>query len=177
MMSGREKRPGTRWRQALGLAGAAMLLQGCAYYVFNLGDFKNNPMDQAIATGNQDDHMKETRERLLKRYPIGRPVASVSDYLQSVGAKCRGGQNASAPVTCRYSKYADIVLRTPLGDIREIRHTYKFHIDLFHQRRLLRDVHVCRQTTVTWFRGTKSGSKESEEHPLKCLKGQNTKGE
>ena len=134
-------------------------------------------MDQAIATGNQDDHMKETRERLLKRHPIGRPVASVSDYLQSVGAKCRNGQNAGAPVTCRYSKYADHVLRTPLGDIREIRDTYNFRIELFHQTELLREVRVCRQTTREWFDGATSKRKERIKYPMKCPEGQNTKGE
>ena len=177
MMSGREKRTGTRWRQLLVLAGAAMLLQGCAYYVFNLGDFKDNPMDQAIATGNQDDHMKETRERLLKRYPIGRPVATVREYLQSVGAKCRNGQNTGAPVTCRYSKYADDVLRTPLGDILEIRDTHNFRIELIHRRGLLREVRVCRQITREWFDGVIPERTERTEYPMECLNGQNTKGE
>ena len=176
MRSENERRPDTGWRQMLVLAGAATLLTGCGYLVFNVGDLKDNPMDQAIATGIESDQMKETRDRLLKRYPIGGPVASVRRYLESVGAKCLSAGDNGTKVTCRYSKHTDIVLRTPLGDILEIRDTYDFRIELVHKRGLLRDVRVCRQITRDWFKGAISDRRKRIKYPMKCPDGQNTKG-
>ena len=158
------------------LAGAAMLLQGCADYFVKMAHLKDNPMDQAIATGIESDHMKETRDRLLKRYPIGRPVAPIRRYLESVGAKCRKSSGTGETVTCRYSQYMDVVFRTPIGEFPEIRDIYDFRIDLMARRGLLGDVRVCRRTTVIWFKGTNSDGKKRIEHPLKCIEGQNTNG-
>ena len=159
------------------LAGAAMLLQGCGYLVFNVGDLKDNPMDQAIATGIQSDHMRETRDRLLKRFPIGQPVAPVRRYLEGIGAKCWKSGDTGTTVTCRYSKYTDVVFRTPLGDILEIRDTYDFRIEIVHKRGLLRDVLVCRQITRDWFKGAISDRRKRIKYPMKCPDGQNKKGE
>ena len=176
MRSENERRPDTGWRQMLVLAGAATLLTGCGYLVFNVGDLKDNPMDQAIATGIESDQMKETRDRLLKRYPIGGPVASVRRYLESVGAKCLSAGDNGTKVTCRYSKHTDIVLRTPLGDIPEIRSIYDFRIELSHERGQLRGVRVCRRISVIEYRGTSADRKKRIEIPMECPEGQNTKG-
>ena len=70
MKSGNEKRPDTRWWQMLVLAGVTMLLVGCSDYRL-LANLKDNPMDQAIATGAPGSDLEETRERLLKRFPVG----------------------------------------------------------------------------------------------------------
>lgn len=152
--SGTENRPDARWRQTLGLADAAIMLTGCADYFGKRAHLGDNPMDQAIATRIESDHMKETRDRMLKKFPIGRPVASVSRCLQSVGAKCPNAERTGTTVTCRNSKHTDIVLRTPLGDIPEIRSIYDFRIELSNSRDLLRDVRVCRRILVIEYRAT-----------------------
>lgn len=159
------------------LSGAAMLLQGCAYFVLNVGDLGDNPMDQAIATGIESDQMKETRDRLLKRFPIGRPVESARRYLESVGAKCLNSDGAGTKVICRYSKHTDVVLRTPLGDIPEFRSIYDFRIELTNRRSLLRGVRVCRRIWVIEYRGAPADRKKRVEVPMECPDGQNTKGE
>lgn len=171
------KRVVSREPPRLILAGAMIfLLQGCADYFVKTAHLKDNPMDQAIATGIESDHMKETRDRLLKRFPIGRPVAPIRRYLESVGAKCRGSSGTGETVICRYSQHMDTVFRTPIGEFPEIRRSYDFRIDLLPKQGILRDVRVCRRTTVIWFNGTNSEGKKRSEHPLKCLKGQKTKG-
>ena len=172
MKSGNEKRPDTMLRQMFVLAGAAILLQGCAGYFVKMAHLKDNPMDQAIATGDEGVHMKETRDRLLKRFPIGQPVAPVKRYLESVGARCRETSGANVKVTCRYSQNMDIVFRTPIGDFPEIRSIYNFRIVLLAQQGRLRDVRVCRRITVIWFNDTKSDGRKRVEYPVKCLKGQ-----
>jgi hypothetical protein len=159
------------------LAGAAMLLTGCADYFFKMAHLKDNPMDQAVATGIESDHMKEARDRLLKRFPIGRPVASVRRYLESVGAKCLNSKDTSEKVICRYSKHTDIVLRTPLGDIPEYRSIYDFRMELTNRRGLLRGVRVCRRIWVIDYRGRSADRKKRVEVPMECPDGQNTKGE
>ena len=133
-------------------------------------------MDQAILTGDEFKHMKETRDRLLKRFPIGRPVAPAKRYLESVGAKCGESSGTNVAVTCRYSQYMDIVLRTPIGDFPEIRHIYNFRIVLVAQNGRLRDFLVCRQTTAIRFKGAGSDREKRTEYPMKCPEGQNTKG-
>ena len=158
------------------LAGAAMLLQGCADHFVKMAHLKDNPMDQAILTGMESKHMKETRDRLLKRFPIGRPVAPAKRYLESVGAKCRESSGANTTVTCRYSQIVEVVLRTPIGDFPRIRNIYNFRIDLLAQQGRLRDVRVCEQITRVWFRGAGSDRKIHTEYPMECPEGQNTKG-
>ncbi len=133
-------------------------------------------MDQAILTGMESKHMKETRDRLLKRFPIGQPVAPAKRYLENVGAKCGESSGANVAVTCRYSQYMDIVLRTPIGDFPDSRDIYTFRIDLLAQQGRLRDVRVCEQITRVWFRGAGSDRNERTEYPMECPEGQNTKG-
>lgn len=169
------KRPFTRWRETLVLAGVAMLLAGCPDY-WSVANLKDNPMDRAIATGDYAVHMKETRERLLKRFPIGQPVSRVSRYLESVGAKCGISKGVSGSVTCRYSQHKDTVFRTAFSEYLEHRRIYDFNIDLKHQRGLLRDVRVCRRITVIRYKGTLTDYSERIEYPFKCPKGQNKKG-
>ena len=158
------------------LAGAAMLLQGCTGYFVKMSHLKDNPMDQAVFTGNEFKHMQETRERLLKRFPIGRPVAPAKRYLESVGAKCRESSGANVTVTCRYSQIVDVVLRTPIGDFPEIRSIYTFRIDLSARQGRLRGVRVCEQITRIWFKDAGSGRKKRTEYPMECPERQNTKG-
>ena len=154
------------------LAGAAILLQGCTGYFVKEAHLKDNPMDQAILTGDEGKHMKGTRERLLKRFPIGQPVGPVKRYLESVGAKCGESAGDNVAATCRYSQVVDIVLRTPIGDFPEVRSICNFRIVLVAQQGRMRDVRVCRQTTVIWYN---DGNKRAE-YPMKCPEGQNTKG-
>jgi hypothetical protein len=61
------------------------LLQGCIDYFVLLGHLKDNPMDQAIGSGMEPDHLKDTRAGLLKRVPPGRPVAQAWRYLVGPG--------------------------------------------------------------------------------------------
>ena len=158
------------------LAGAAMLLTGCPDYFGKRAHLRDNPMDQAIATGIESDHMKETRDRLLKRFPIGRPVVPIRRYLESVGAECRSSEGTGDAVSCRYSQHEDLVFRTAISESLEIRSIYDFRIDLMHQRGLLRDVRVCRRITVIRYKGTLTDYSERIEYPFKCPKGQDKKG-
>ncbi len=159
------------------LAGAAVLLQGCSDY-WSVANFKDNPMDNALAegTGDNSTHMKTVRDRLLKRFPVGRPVTQVTQYLESVGAKCRNSKGARETITCRYSQHMDTVLRTPFSEYLEVRDKYDFRIDLKHRRSLLRDVQVCRRITVIKFKGTLTDYSERIVYPMECLKGQDKKG-
>ncbi len=158
------------------LAGAAMLLAGCPDYWVLKGHLKDNPMDQAIATGIESDHMTEARDRLLKRFLVGQPVAPVRRYLESIGAKCRNSGGTGETVTCRYSQHMDTVFRTAFSEYLEYREKFDFRIDLMHKRGLLREVRVCRQTTVIRYKGTLTDYSEHTEYPMKCLKGQDKKG-
>lgn len=176
MRIGKQKRHGTRWRQILVLAGAAMLLAGCADYFGKRAHLKDNPMDQAIATGDEFAHMKETRDRLLRRFPIGQPIAPIRRYLESVGAECRTSKGTGETATCRYSQYEDLVYRTPISQSLVTRSIYDFRIDLRHLRGLLRDVRVCRRITRIHHRGTFTDDIERIEYPMECLKGQDKKG-
>ena len=136
------------------LAGAAILLAGCSDY-WSVANFKDNPMDHALAegTGDNSTHMKAVRDRLLKKFPVGQPVPQVTLYLESVGAKCRNSKGVGETVTCRYSQHMDTVLRTPFSEYLEVRDKYDFRIDLKHRRSLLRDVYVCRRITVIKYKG------------------------
>lgn len=98
--SGTGKRTETRWRQMLVLAGAAMLLAGCSDY-WLVANLKDNPMDQAIDTLIEADHMRETRDRILKRFPLGQPAVQLKLYLESVGAKCRASPQSAATANTR----------------------------------------------------------------------------
>ena len=159
------------------LAGAAILLAGCSDY-WSVANFKDNPMDHALAGGTvyNSTHMKTVRDRLLKRFPVGQPVIQVTQYLESVGAKCRNSKGVGETVTCRYSQHMDIVLRTPFREYLENRRIYEFRMDLMHRRGLLRGIRVCRQTTVIRYKGTLTDYSERIEYPMECPEGQNTKG-
>ena len=175
MRSRRIRRPDTTWWQMLVLAGVAMLLVGCSDYRL-LANLKDNPMDQAIATGAPGSDLEETRERLLKRFPVGQPVAPVIRYLKSVGASCRNSQGSSETVTCRYFQKMDLVFSTPVGESLEIRDTFDFHIDLKHRRGVLWDARVCLTITVIRYRGTLTNHKNRTKYPIKCSREQNRKG-
>jgi hypothetical protein len=166
------------WRQLklIPATAAILLLQGCTDYFVKEGHLSNNPMDEAIRTGISSYHMKETRDRILKRFRPGQPVVELSRYLESVGAKCRTPEGAGKIVTCRYSQYTDLVFRTPFGESLEYRDTSYFRIELMHQRGLFRDVRVCRRITRIRYKGTLTDYSERAEFPMKCSKEPDKKG-
>lgn len=177
MRRGSEKR-NFRWGQLKLIPAIAvfLLLQGCSDYFVKEGHLSNNPMDEAIRTGISSYHMKETRDRILKRFRPGQPVMELSRYLESVGARCKKSEGAGNLVTCWYSQYVDLVFRTPFGESLEYRDTNYFRIELMHQRGLFRDVRVCRRITRIWSKGTLTDFSERVEIPMKCSKEPNKKG-
>ena len=130
---------------------ATLLLPGCADYVIKMGHLKDNPMDQAVGTGNEFTHLQETRDRLLKRFPLGQPVREVKRYLESVGATCRQQKLNSAIVDCGYRQREDAVLRTPIGDFLRIRSLYDFRISLASSKQRLSRIEVCRRITRNYY--------------------------
>ena len=159
------------------LAGAAVLLQGCSDY-WSVANFKDNPMDNALAegTGDNSKHMKTVRDRLLKQFPVDQSITRVTQYLESVGAKCQNSKGARETVTCRYSQHMDTVFRTPFTEYLVTRRIYDFRMDLMHRLGLLRDVHVCRRITAIKYKGMFNDYNERIEYPFECLKEQNKKG-
>ena len=155
---------------------AILLLQGCDY-VLEMGHLKDNPMDQAIDTLIEADQMRETRSRILKRFPLGRPAVQLRRYLESVGSQCEGASSKGIAATCRYKQHQDTVFRTPFTKSREIRRIYDFRIELLQRRGLLSDVRVCRRIITIHYRGTITDYNERIEQPIKCLDGRHKKGE
>ena len=151
----------------LGFAATA-LLPGCTDYVIKRGHLKDNPMDQAIATGDEGVHFQEARDRLLKRFPLGPPVMTVSRYLESVGAKCRRPKAGNASVVCDYRQKEDLVLRTPVGEFLSIRSLYDFRISLAGSRQRLSGVEVCRRITAVYFKETSGKPVSRREYPMRC---------
>jgi len=131
---------------------AALLLQGCVDYFVLEGHLKDNPMDQAIASGMGSEHPKLTRAGLLKRFPPGRPVVEARRYLESVGAICRRSKSSDTPVVCDYRQKRDTVLRTPVGDFPSIRSLYDFRISLAASRHRLTGIEVCERLTRIFYR-------------------------
>jgi len=160
------------WRTSVRLGvvlptlAATALLQSCADYVMKMGHLKDNPMDQAIATGIASRHQKEIRVRLLRRFPVGHSTSEVRRYLESVGARCRSPSTDREGVVCRYAQHLDSVLRTPLGDRPDIRTIFDFKITLSQDRGRLRSVAVCQtMTNVHYWRGAEP---RRETFPMKC---------
>lgn len=165
------------WRPQMLIPAVAsiLLLQGCDY-ALEMGHLKDNPMDQAIDTLIEADHMRETRDRILKRFPIGRPAAQLRQYLESVGSRCKEASGKGIAAICRYKQHQDTVFRTPFGRSRENRRIYDFRIELLQRRGLLSDVRVCRRIIIVRYRGTITDYSERIELPIKCLDGRHKKG-
>jgi len=147
---------------------ATALLPGCADYVIKRGHLSDNPMDQAVASGLEPDHLKLTRADLLERFPIGRPVQEVRRYLESVGAKCRQPKAGNASVVCDYRQKEDLVLRTPVGEFLSIRSLYDFRISLAESQQRLSGIDVCRRITAVYFDETSDKPASRREYPMRC---------
>jgi hypothetical protein len=145
---------------------ATALLQSCADYVIKMGHLKDNPMDQAIATGIASRHQKEIRHRLLQRFPLGHSVSEVQQYLESVGARCRTPNSDREAVVCRYAQHLDSVLRTPLSEKPHIRTIFDFTIALSQARGRLRGIAVCQAITNVRYRSGAEPRRETS--PMKC---------
>jgi hypothetical protein len=146
--------------------GATVLLPGCAYYAIKMGHLKDNPMDEAVATGIASRHQQEIRARLLRRFPLGRPVSEIRRYLEGVGARCHTTSPDSKAVVCRYAQHLDSVLRTPLGDRPHIRTTFDFTITLSQVGGRLRGVAVCQTIANVRYRHGAEASRDVV--PMKC---------
>lgn len=134
------------------LSVAALLLQGCTDYFVLEGHLKDNPMDQAIASGMEPYHMKYTRADLLKRFPLRRPVLEARRYLESVGATCGRPKPSDTIVVCEYRQKRDKVLRTPIGDFLSSRSVYDFRILLDSSQQRLKGIEVCQRITRIHYR-------------------------
>jgi len=150
------------------LMAATALLPGCTDYVMKMGHLTDNPMDQAVASAMEPDHLKLTQAALLERFPIGRPVQEVRRYLESVGAKCRRPKAGNASVVCNYRQKIDFVLRTPVGEFLSTRSLYDFRISLAESGQGLSGIEICRRITRVYYR-ERSGKPESRsEYPMRC---------
>jgi hypothetical protein len=147
---------------------AALLLQGCADYFVLLGHLKDNPMDQAIGSGIEPDHLKDTRAGLLSRFPPGRPVAEARRYLVSVGATCETSRQGDAAVVCEYRQKEDTVLRTPIGDFLSIRSLYDFRISLAATGPRLSGIEVCQRITRVYYREPSDKPVRRRSYPFDC---------
>jgi hypothetical protein len=147
---------------------AALLLQGCIDYFVLEGHLKDNPMDQAIASGIEQDHLKDTRADLLKRFPPGQPAMEARRYLESVGATCRTSRQRDAAVVCEYRQKRDTVLRTPIGDFLSIRSLYDFRISLAASGRRLSGIEVCQRITRVYYREPSDKPVRRRSYPFDC---------
>ena len=152
----------------LSTVAATVLLPGCTDYVMKMGHLKDNPMDQAVASAMEPDHLKLTHAALLERFPIGRPVQEVRRYLESVGAKCRRPAAGNASVVCNYRQKIDFVLRTPLGEFLSTRSLYDFRISLAESRQGLSGIEVCRRITRVYYREPSDKPESRSEYPMRC---------
>jgi hypothetical protein len=160
------RRASVRLGVVLSAVAATVLLPGCADYVMKMGHLKDNPMDEAVATGIASRHQQEIRVRLLRRFPVGHSVSEVRQYLESVGARCHTTSADSNGVVCRYAQHLDSVLRTPFGDRPDIRTIFDFKITLLQDRGRLRSVAVCQtMTNVHYWRGAEP---RRETFAMKC---------
>lgn len=160
------RRASVRLGVVLSAVAATALLPGCAYYAIKMGHLKDNPMDEAVATGIASRHQQEIRVRLLRRFPVGHSVSEVRRYLEGVGARCRSPSSDSKAVVCRYAQHLDSVLRTPLGDRPHIRTTFDFTITLSQVRGHLRGVAVCQTIANVRYRHGAEASRDVV--PMKC---------
>jgi hypothetical protein len=152
----------------LSTVAATALLPGCTDYVIKRGHLKDNPIDQAISMGDEGVHFQEARDRLLKRFPLGTPVVTVSRYLESVGAKCRRSKAGNASVVCDYRQKEDLVLRTPVGEFLSTRSLYDFRISLAESRQGLSGIEVCRRITAVYFNEISGKPESRSEYPMRC---------
>ena len=150
------------------LTATVLLLQGCIDYFVLLGHLKDNPMDQAIGSGIESDHLKLTRAGLLERFPIGRPVPEARRYLESVGATCRSPKPGDAAVVCDYRQKRDTVLRTPIGDFPSITSIYDFRISLAALRQRLSGIEVCQRLTRIYYREPSDKPVRTQTYPFEC---------
>jgi hypothetical protein len=150
------------------VVATAMPLPSCVDYFVIQGHLKDNPMDQAIATGDEFVHLRETRDRLLKRFPIGRPIVEVRRYLESVGASCRRRGPNDATIDCEYRQKEDTVLRTPIGDFISIRSLYDFRISLAESRQRLSEIRVCQRITRIYYEEPSDKPVRSRTYPFEC---------
>ena len=146
----------------------ALLLQGCIDYFVLEGHLKDNPMDQAIGSGMEPDHLKDTRAGLLKRFPPGRPLAQAWRYLESVGATCRTSRQDDAAAVCEYRQKRDTVLRTPIGDFLSIRSLYDFRISLVASGQRLSGIEVCERLTRVYYREPSDKPVRRRSYPFEC---------
>lgn len=152
----------------LAAAAAALLLQSCADYFVLEGHLKDNPMDQAIASGMGSEHPKYTRAGLLKRFPPGRPVVEARRYLESVGATCRRSKSSDTAIICDYRQKRDTVLRTPVGDFPRIRSLYDFRISLAASRYRLSGIEVCERLTRIFYFEPGDSPERRRTYPFEC---------
>jgi len=157
------------------LAATALMMQGCVDYVVLEGHLKDNPMDQAIASGDEAAHLTETRERLLKRFPLGRPLHDARRYLESVGATCRSRRPSDAVVLCDYRQKVDKAFRTPIGSFLSVRLLYDFRISLSALRQQLSGVEICRRVTVVHYREFSDKPMQRQTYPFECRSDPNPK--
>lgn len=150
------------------VAAAALLLQGCVDYFVLEGHLKDNPMDQAIASGIESDHLRDTRAGLLKRFPPGQPVSEARRYLESVGATCRSPKPSDGPVVCDYRQRQYVVLRTPIGDFPSITSLYDFRISLAASGRRVSDIEVCRRITRIYYKEPSDKPVRRATFPMRC---------
>jgi hypothetical protein len=167
----RKRHPGRAGRLSrawlLPIAAAALLLQGCADYFVLEGHLKDDPMDQAIASGIASDHLKDTRAGLLKRFPPGQPVSEARRYLESVGATCRSPKPNESAV-CDYRQQEDVVLRTPIGDFPSITSLYDFRISLASSQGRLSEIEVCERITRIDFFEPGDSPARKRTFPTEC---------
>lgn len=150
------------------LMAATALLPGCVDRFVREGHLKDNPMDQAIASGIESDHLKDTRAGLLKRFPIGRPVAGVTRYLESVGATCVRSKPSDATVVCDYRQKRYVIWRTPIGNFPDITSIYDFRISLSALGPRLSGIEVCRRITRIHYRQYSNEPARRMEFPVRC---------
>jgi hypothetical protein len=149
-------------------AMSALLPQGCVDYFVLQGHLKDNPMDQAIASGMGSYHLKYTRAGLLESFPIGEPVLRVRRYLESVGATCRSPRRRDRVDVCAYRQKRDTVLRTPIGDFPSMTSIYDFRISQAASRQRLSGIKVCQRLTRIHYEEPSDKPVRTLTYPFEC---------
>ena len=153
-------------------AGTALLmvalLPGCIDHFVLEGHLKDNPMDQAIASGMESTHLKSTRGELLRRFPRGQLVVKARRYLESVGAICRSPRQSNAAIVCDYRQEQKKVLRTPIGDFPSTTSLYDFRILLAASGRHLSGIEVCQRITRVYYREPSDKPVRRRSYPFEC---------
>jgi len=144
------------------------LLPDCIDYFVLEGHLKDNPMDQAIASGMESTHLKSTRGELLRRIPPGQLVVKARRYLESVGATCRSPRRSNAAIVCDYRQEQKMVLRTPIGDFPSTTSLYDFRILLAASGRHLSGIEVCQRITRVYYREPSDEPVRKRTYPFEC---------